>query len=490
MPRAILNDKGQIEIFDLDESKVTFDEDGKNGVAHLTKDDFAGLNLTRADWDRLNEMDERNEEIEVVMHISSGQTMLTSATISDKTDDERGGEMGISPAGSKTLNFAKRIRPMTGASPILTAHSGGFPPMATPKLRSPTKNYTVRRDNRNRPEPTLADDLLFTKKRMSALMSRREHEKMLSGLRKARRFVFDDAATERVARMCVNSPDLIADHSEFARAPFETTWIECNPYILHEVFRGHMPTTGEDTRIGFLFVGNTVYTGVKNADTPQRRGSAVFLPQVYRLHQPMSFEDEQEACRLMGLSRMMLDSFFWGVSYNHLDPSRRRALRASHTLNWAFDQQRHMTDGVLSNMAQLGGAGDLRVIIALALMLIRPSMLKVIHEQAEERHRTIMGPRTFFTHNVVTIKMRPEAMVRRVCSTARKEYATKRRHEVRGTYCHDRPAKSRTCIHDWREIEPTQWQCVKCGGKRWWRKAHERGDVKRGWVNKHYVVQP
>jgi hypothetical protein len=39
-------------------------------------------------------------------------------------------------------------------------------------------------------------------------------------------------------------------------------------------------------------------------------------------------------------------------------------------------------------------------------------------------------------------------------------------------------------------MEPTIWQCAKCSGKRWWRKAHERGDASLGWVNKHYVVQP
>lgn len=444
MARATLNDKGQIEIFDVPLDRVSLPLGRKDGVVSLDKSDFADLKLTQRDWDRFNTMDELGLEIPVMIHLIDGTKMTTTSTL-------------------RSITPPKRSR------------------------KKEPREYKRVRDARNRPEPTLADDLLFTRKR-SPIVQRKAHETMLSELRNARRFVFDHAATERMAMMCRDSPNMIADYTEFARAPYETTWIECEAATLFDVVRGFKHNKpDEDTRIGFLFCGDHVYTAVKNATAGNKKGTALFLPQVYHLHEGMTFEQEQEVCRVLGASRMMIDSFFWGSSYAGLDPSRRRSLRASNSLTFAFDKP--LPDGALSNMLTGGGAGDLRVIIALALLLVRPSMVKVIGGHAEERHRTTMGQRTFFAHNVVTIKMNPDVLIRRITNSARIEYAKRRRHDVSGTYCHNRAGRGQ-CVHDWQEFEPLHWECAKCHGLRWWRKAHQRGDPTVGYVTKHYVVTP
>jgi hypothetical protein len=60
---------------------------------------------------------------------------------------------------------------------------------------------------------------------------------------------------------------------------------------------------------------------------------------------------------------------------------------------------------------------------------------------------------------------------------------TKRLHDVRGHFCHDKRARQtgeQWCGHDWVEYEPLRWKCERCGGKRWWRNEHQRGDVEKG----------
>lgn len=66
--------------------------------------------------------------------------------------------------------------------------------------------------------------------------------------------------------------------------------------------------------------------------------------------------------------------------------------------------------------------------------------------------------------------------------------APKRRHEVAGHWCFNRRVDP-GCAHDWQALVSGQrYQCAKCGGKRWRRRAHERGNATLGWVQQERHV--
>jgi hypothetical protein len=64
----------------------------------------------------------------------------------------------------------------------------------------------------------------------------------------------------------------------------------------------------------------------------------------------------------------------------------------------------------------------------------------------------------------------------------------RRAHEVRGTMCHSRDT-DRSCIHDWQPQTANREVCTCCGGRRWWRRPHQRGDARLGLVLKDYRVE-
>jgi hypothetical protein len=80
----------------------------------------------------------------------------------------------------------------------------------------------------------------------------------------------------------------------------------------------------------------------------------------------------------------------------------------------------------------------------------------------------------------------------RLMGTERESGVVKRRHEVRGHYCHNETGRSRECVHEWTvdfhedddPNDPDHWKCKSCGGKRWWRVEHHRGSAEVGFVVK------
>lgn len=115
-------------------------------------------------------------------------------------------------------------------------------------------------------------------------------------------------------------------------------------------------------------------------------------------------------------------------------------------------------------------------------------------------HRTFLRGKAvaYMSHTMVAIKADPVPVLRRL-GTPQEAGVPKRRHKVRGTWCHrltgDR-ALRKGCTHDWvpdPEFEAVDdpnerdhWLCQSCGGARWRRHAHMRGDASIGYVEKGY----
>jgi hypothetical protein len=108
--------------------------------------------------------------------------------------------------------------------------------------------------------PTLADTFAYNRNpMMGEIIGKKATQTFQARTRAAHRFVFDDEASERVAKVVRDIPELILRESQFARAPFDLTWIEYQamPYwsILGDQ---HQAENDHDTRVGFLIDHNRV----------------------------------------------------------------------------------------------------------------------------------------------------------------------------------------------------------------------------------------
>lgn len=389
--------------------------------------------------------------------------------------------------------------PRSGASFVYPNRDVAPPSMNLPPTsRRTVDGRTIREVGKRKHDalPVLSDELLFAKKSHLGAVPRKMQDAINAALRTSRAFVFDEAASYRVGEIASYMPDLIADQQEFARAPYPKTWIELDAHALIRAMTDagldiHSdPASPLDAKLGFLYTERGIYTASMRDDA-----EAGWSPFAYRPHQPMTHEQEQRFIHEFATSRMQIDQFFWGNAYDMLDPSRRRSLRNQHGFDILLEPNWHGgKPGGLNQLLQGGGAGDLKVALCAALMLIRPSLTQVVATREPGRKMVHHKPTTFIAHRVVTIKLAPDRLVRRIRVACKEERgrAKARWHEVRGHYCHNHRAKVAACIHDWEEVVPDRWTCRKgCGGKRAWRQYPEgRGSAEVGVVTKHYHVKP
>jgi hypothetical protein len=151
----------------------------------------------------------------------------------------------------------------------------------------------------------------------------------------------------------------------------------------------------------------------------------------------------------------------------------------------------------------------LRNIVAILLMMNRPSLTKYIHNANAGRgfHKGKVMP--YLSHTTVTIDIDARPTLKLI-GTPQGDAVPRRRHEVEGHFCHDETARDFSriagCIHEfapthgpvddwapWPDAPlgvpgepgcPRNWVCAACGGKRWWVKEHGRGTAEKGFVVK------
>jgi hypothetical protein len=136
-------------------------------------------------------------------------------------------------------------------------------------------------------------------------------------------------------------------------------------------------------------------------------------------------------------------------------------------------------------------AGVVRFVLGCLAMLQRRIVLP--GEPYAQRGRRLISGKSlpFFGYRQITLEVPGRLRLRRAFEQ-RGPAEPKRRHEVAASWCYNRVAREGCTgeLHDWRPLVPEQrYQCVRCGGKRWRRKEHQRGDASRGWVHQDRHVR-
>ena len=364
--------------------------------------------------------------------------------------------------------------------------------------------------------PTLADRFLQVPvKQMERLYHPKAVEQIRRSLRSSEKFVMDQAAALRVAKVVMDVPDLLVREHRFAHPPFPVTWIEYPSLDYWLEFRKRdaalYDAAGEwgdpataDRCAGYLIDHNRINVVTMGSD-----GGVFMHPLQYRLLTEWEMDEQLEFCRLIGSSRLGIDIFLWGSTWGLIDDESRRLLRGYNVAEAvpcnpdSIAGRKMMEDRALLRSAR-GAVGELRTIVAILLMLNRPSMTRYVSmiPNATGFIRAKLAP--YMRHRTVTIDLDPTPSMKLV-GTEQDDKNLRARHRVRGHFCHDKTARDYAriagCIHEWVDShkdwtpwpdakldEVENWLCSSCGGKRWHREAHERGSAEIGFTTHDYEV--
>jgi hypothetical protein len=299
----------------------------------------------------------------------------------------------------------------------------------------------------------------------------------------ARQFIFDQAASRTVGRFIRNCPDILADNLEFAIPPYDPCYIEIDIDALYSEMRkiGDIrPQAQTDYKAGFLFVKNRVYVLVNERDDPSPF-IAIFGTYFKNGPTPPNAVIENEK-----IEKKSLQIQLTGSTYNHLTGEQRQRFMDTFGVFHCAQSIALMSDKLESHLE--GARGEARTLAAILLMLYNKKHVKLTDHPAERR--MVRGKsRPYMAHTTVEISLTDPVEIRRAFGSG--HGSPKRRHEVRTHYAHKRIAMR--CEHEWVKLETEEnerWECSKCGGLRFLRREHLRGDGAIGFVTKKYVVKP
>lgn len=303
---------------------------------------------------------------------------------------------------------------------------------------------------------------------------------------KAKRFVFDAEAVKHYANTVRLVPEIIAQQQHLARAPFDTTWIEFDFYTYFGIVNPTAKPDDKDsidTEIGFLMHYNDVYV-ISGSNE-----GAVLTPFVYHLHTDWEFEDQLKFAQTVGTSRGSLDTFFWGSSIVNLTEEFKCSLREHNSVSILPLRKRFRNDVDNLNYIFKETVADLRNMIAALLLMNRPALTMMGPEIPHARTFVRGKSHMLISHSVISIPLDPVPVFRQI-DTQHGEGSPKRRHEVRGHWCHNAEGRSLSCLHEWvvtGDENNDRMSCANCDGKKWWRVSHERGTVP-GHVDHDYLL--
>lgn len=291
----------------------------------------------------------------------------------------------------------------------------------------------------------------------------------------ARQFIFDTEASRTVGRFIRECPDILIDQMEFARQPYEVTYIELD---LQEVFVGMGLTyvkehfIGEkDWKLGLLAAGGIINTF---SNTSQRNTAQLAplctIDQEYRPGKEAGFVDD---------SRILL-----GNTWHHVNEAQRHAFATRFSLGYFGEEfgRKKAMETLIPAMT-----GEARIYVAALLFLYQRRHL-TLTDRGPRRALSKGRQRVYMAHTTVTIHLSQYAEVRRELTLAQ-ERSSPRRHEVRTHYKHR--GLTAGCEHQWLRVEDAdneQWRCTACAGLRYLVREHLRGDGSIGFVTKHYEV--
>lgn len=304
----------------------------------------------------------------------------------------------------------------------------------------------------------------------------------------AHRFVLDASASAFIGDLLRRAGTLVLREHEFARVPFPTTWIELDfkAYIA-AIPSAPKPDSKSDTHVGYLYHNGSVYAAAWS-DT-KKHGEPAFSPYHFELHLPFGFEEELAMAQAAGYSRLTYRQVLLGTLPEPIDSRWWMSAEAadicrSHRIVW---DDKGRIDAKHKNLIVSSSAGELKQVLALALLLTRPGQRVITVREQGHRRSIIRGkPMVLAKHNVITLHMKQEVAVRRFISGLQTGLH-RREHDVRGHWAQTRRFQT-ACTHVWEPTDLDHYQCLRCQAKRWWRTAHKRGSNEIGTVTKDYEV--
>ena len=358
-------------------------------------------------------------------------------------------------------------------------------------------------------EPILADLFIAhdATKGTSSIKSPIDQIAFIKGVQQrvrfAEKFVFDPGASERVGLVLRDIPELLIEQIQFARPPFERCWIE---YEFDPIFdllnpdKSNPIDQSRDKKIGMLIDHNRIIVV-----TLTHAHELAILPFAYNLNTEWALKDQLEFCGKLKISRLQIDLWLWGaLGAKFLNEGKINYLRVLRDTNMAellIDQElsfEHASRMIASTM------GDFKNHMAILLMLNQPALtqyVKVPSTRGWIRHK----PRPFMSYNTIHMALDAVPKIRKMYDSKEGPGNLRRRHRVRGHYCHNEAARKalihHTCIHDWQPTDDEwtpiksevgddveHWFCANCSGKRWWREEHRRGHYSEGEIKHTYEV--
>lgn len=355
-------------------------------------------------------------------------------------------------------------------------------------------------------EPTLADR--FTAghtARITSTLRPEDHAELIRQTKSAQRktfsaekFVFDRAASERVGIVLRDVPELLVEQIQFARPPFDLCWIEYDSDAIYRVLNPHAPLSDDETRdrrVGILIDHHRITVVSESFN-----GRFGVMPCAYHLNTEWPFAEQTQFSEQLRVSRRGIDYWLWGSVAPYLVKTGKqdylRALRDTNKAELLFNVT--PTDAAATRLYN-STIGDFKNHVAVLLLLNQPSVTQYIRVP---QMRGLIGrrPRPYMAYNTVRVALDPVPQIRRL-GEGGGTGDLRRRHRVRGHYCHNDKARRGGCIHDWHAADaawtpvtvrigddPEHWVCPICGGHRWWRAQHERGDASKGYVDHEYTV--
>jgi hypothetical protein len=277
-------------------------------------------------------------------------------------------------------------------------------------------------------------------------------------------------------------------------------WIEYQSDIMWEKVAGKSSDKSDlsrDEAVGLLIDHNRI-----DVFSRTFKGDFGKTPFTYHLNTEWPLEDQLRFCEVAKVSRLGIDFWLWGASADYFrskgQTDRLRILRDTTMVELCPGIERLTKDWIRGSM------GDFKTIVALLLMLNQPKVTQYVHV-AKRRGWIGNKPKPFLSHHNVIVSLDAHARLATHDDNAG-DHEFRRRHKVRGHYCHDQTARDYAriagCVHVWEpmteEWEPwpdaplderEHWKCYICEGKRWWRTAHERGKEKQGFIEHQYQVK-
>jgi hypothetical protein len=326
----------------------------------------------------------------------------------------------------------------------------------------------------------------------------------LGVLHQAKKFIFDASASEYIGSLLMKAQAEVLSQHDWARPPFETTWIEFDHAVYWERGLGmandYMKGT-PDNLFGMLIHHGTVWLfSYAPSHSHDHRGETLGCgPFQYQLHVPISFEEELAMARRfdMGLNtyrqallggminpetgKPTLSVDWWNAMAGEIVRSHKMFINP--TIKGGMDKVRpEQRASILAS-----GAGDLKLILTLLLMVTRPRKMFNVTETGPKRmlykgHNLVRR-----AHSVVTMQLAKEAALHHA---VHHEFTSQHRqmHDVRGHWAETR--HNAICQeHSWEPLDKDHFYCLNCPAKRWWRKAHTRGELRLGDKTTDYHVK-